>query len=136
MIFLTLTILNVFKKNQIVLKTQTIHHAYNLFFTDCPIYLQNTSTIETGIFDFHKLVVLVLKMLYEKPKIIYYRNYKAFTEQLFRIEMEKELGKIDFNNTQLAEFHDDFLSLINKHAPVKLKYLLIDNSSHMTISLR
>ena len=69
MIFLTLTILNVFKKNQIVLKTQTIHHAYNLFFTDCPIYLQNTSTIETGIFDFQKLVVLVLKMLYEKPKI-------------------------------------------------------------------
>ena len=33
--------------------------------------------------------------------------------------MEKELGKIDFNNTRLAEFHDDFLSLINKHAPVK-----------------
>ena len=60
----------------------------DLFFTNCPIYFQNISTIETGISNFHKLVVTVLKMFYkkQKPKIIQYRICKTFNEQLFRIE--------------------------------------------------
>ena len=81
-------------------------------------YFQNTSTIETRISDFHKLVVTVLKMFYkrQKPKILLYRNYKTFNEQLFRIELDKELAKIDLNNAELAEFHDEFLSVLNKQA--------------------
>ena len=44
----------------------------DLFLTNRSRYFQNTSTIETGISDFHKLVVTVLKMFYkkQKPKII------------------------------------------------------------------
>ena len=84
-------------------------------------YFQNTSTIETRISDFHKLVVTVLKMFYkrQKPKILLYRNYKTFNEQLFRIELDKELAKIDLNNAELAEFHDEFLSVLNKQAHQK-----------------
>ena len=54
-------------------------------------YFQNISTIETGVSDFHKLVVTVLNMFNEKqkPKIIQYRNYKTFSKQLFRIELDK-----------------------------------------------
>ena len=72
-------------------------------------YFQNISAIETGISDFHKLLVTVLKMFYKKlkPKIIQYRNYKTFNEQFFRIELDKELVKIDLNNTELAKFHND-----------------------------
>ena len=110
----------------------------NLFLTNRSRCFQNTSTIETGISDFHKLVVTVLKMFYkkQKPKIIQYRNYKTFNEQLFRIELGKELGKIDLNNSELAEFHNEFLSVLNKHAPIKFKYIRANNSSYMTKSLR
>ena len=54
-------------------------------------YFQNISTIETGVSDFHKLVVTVLNMFNEKqkPKIIQYRNYKTFSKKLFRIELDK-----------------------------------------------
>ena len=38
----------------------------------------------------------------QKPKIIQYRNYKTFKEQLFRIELDKELEKIDLNNVELS----------------------------------
>ena len=41
----------------------------------------------------------------QKPKIIQFRNYKTFNEQLFRIELDKELAKIDLNNAELAKFH-------------------------------
>ena len=52
----------------------------------------------------------------QKPKTIQYRNYKTFKEQLFRIELDKESAEIDLNNAELAEFHNEFLSVLNKHA--------------------
>ena len=55
----------------------------------------------------------------QKPKIIQYKRYKTFNEKLFRIELDKELSKIDWNNAELAEFHNEFLSVLNKHAPIK-----------------
>ena len=110
----------------------------DLFLTNRSRYFQNTSTIETGISDFHKLVVTVLKMFYkmQKPKFIQCRNYKTFNEQLFKIELDKELAKIDLNNAEIAEFHNEFLSVLNKHAPIKYKYIRANNSSYMTKSLR
>ena len=110
----------------------------DLFLTNRSRYFQNTSTIETGISDFHKLVVTVLKMFYkkQKPKIIQCRDYKTFNEQLFRIELDKELAKIDLNNIELAEFRNEFLSVLKKHAPIKYKYIRANNSSYMTKSLR
>ena len=46
----------------------------DLFLTNTPRTFQCTTTIETDISDFHKLVVTILKILYKKqrPKIIYY----------------------------------------------------------------
>lgn len=51
-------------------------------------------------------------MFYKKqnPKIIKYKNYKTFNEQLGKIKLDKELAKIDLNNTELAEFCDEFFS--------------------------
>ena len=110
----------------------------DLFLTNRSRHFQNTSKIETGISDFHKLVVKMLKMFYkkQKPKIIQYRNYKTLNEQLFRTELDKELAAIDLNNVELAEFHNEFLSVLNKHAPMKYKYIRANNSSYMTKSLR
>ena len=41
---------------------------------------QNSTIIETGLSDFHKLTVSVMKINFQKqvPKILYYRNYNYF----------------------------------------------------------
>ena len=121
MIFLMWTVLKALTKNWLALKI-----------------FQNISRIETGIFDFHKLVVTMLKVFYknQKPKIIQYRNDKTFNEQLFRTELDKELAKMDLSNAELAEFYNEFLSWFNKHAPVKYKYIGANNSSYITKRLR
>ena len=72
----------------------------------------------------------------QKRKIIQYRNNKTFNQQLFRTELNKQLGKIDLNNAELAEFLDEFLSVINKHALIKYKYIPANHSSYMTKILR
>ena len=68
----------------------------------------------------------------QKPKIIQCWNYKTFNEQWFGNELDKELAKIDLSNAELVEFYDDLLSVLNKHFPVKYKYIWVNNSSYMT----
>ena len=74
----------------------------DLFLTNRPRLFQCTTTLETGISDFHELVVTVLK-IYQKqrPKIIYYRNYKNFENENFRQDLKKELLKFDVINVPL-----------------------------------
>ena len=53
----------------------------NLFLTNSPKSFQNTQTIETGLSDFHKLVVTILKMYLpnNQPKVTTYRDYNIKT---------------------------------------------------------
>ena len=71
----------------------------------------------------------------QKPETIQYKHYKTFNEQLLRTELDQELAKINLNNAELAEFHNEFLSVLNKHTPVKYKYIRASSSSYMTKSL-
>ena len=50
----------------------------DLFLTNSPRSFQNTGTITTGLSDFHRMVVTVMKTTFPKakPKIIYYRDKK------------------------------------------------------------
>ena len=47
----------------------------DLFLTNPPKYFQNSSVREAGLSDFHKMVITVMKMSFQKlePKIIHYR---------------------------------------------------------------
>ena len=47
---------------------------------------QNTTTVETGHSDFHKMVPTVLKTTYQKawPMVVNYRDNKNFSELTFR----------------------------------------------------
>ena len=58
----------------------------DLILTNKSRSFQNTSVIETGLSDFHKLTVTVMKSKFQKqsPKILNYRNYKYFDNDLFR----------------------------------------------------
>ena len=47
----------------------------DLFLTNRPQSFQNTLTVETGISDFHKMVITVMKVFYKKN-----RNQKSFNK--------------------------------------------------------
>ena len=90
--------------------------------------------METGISDFNKMVITVLKLFYKKqnPKIIHYRNCKSFNANLFKEELNNELLSINNNNAGLVEFTNTVLSIVDKHAPIKRKYIRANNSAFMT----
>ena len=49
--------------------------------------------IETGLSDFHKMIVTVVKRSYRKtePKAINYRDYKSFSNEGFRESLLENL---------------------------------------------
>ena len=89
----------------------------DLLLTNRPRSFQNTLNLETGISDFHKMVITVMKVFYkkQKPKIIQYRSYKNFDNQIFQRELNSELLKIDLNNADLSQFTEIFLSILDKY---------------------
>ena len=54
------------------------------------LYRQESIKSETGVTDYHKLISIFLKPRYTrlKPKIIYYRDYKNFNEELLVKDLE------------------------------------------------
>ena len=64
-------------------------------------YFQNSLVIETGLSDFHKMVVTVMKTNFRKlePKIINYRNYRYFSNDRFREKVTSELSKVVLENS-------------------------------------
>ena len=63
----------------------------------CSRSFQDTQVIETGLSDFHKMNLTVLKMLFpkEKHETIFYRNYKSFDNLKFKEALNRELIKYD-----------------------------------------
>ena len=115
---------NIYNLFSLVKEPTSFKNSYNpscidLFLTNYPRSFQNTVSIETGISDFHKLVITIWKIFYkkQKPKIIQCRSLKNFDNQSFQRELNSELVKIDLNNADLSEFTETFLSILDKHAP-------------------
>ena len=79
---------------------------------------QNTTTVETGLSDFHKMTITIMKTFFKtkKPKIIAYRDYKHFSNITFRNEVLGQLGKTDINNIQYQEFDNIVVDILNRHA--------------------
>ena len=97
----------------------------DLILTNCPRSFQNTDTFETGLSDFHKLIFTVLKQHFpkQKPRVVINRQYKNFCNDYFRIELENALLKYDFDYIDYDNFIETFLTVSDKHAPIKKKYL-------------
>ena len=58
----------------------------DLILTNFPGSFQNSCVIQTGLSDFHKVIVTVMKTSYRKiePKVINYRDNKSFSNEGFR----------------------------------------------------
>ena len=99
---------------------------------------QNTKTVETGLSDFHKMTVTVLKTAFKKslPKIITYRDYKKFCAADFGNELYSALYSLDILKISNDTFSSVFMQILNEHCPLKQKYVGANESPFMTTELR
>ena len=63
----------------------------DLFLTNKPLSFQKTHVTETGLSDYHKLISTFFKSHFTRlrPKVITYRNYKKFDENVFLNDLRK-----------------------------------------------
>ena len=118
-------------------KSETARCIY-LVLTNRNRSVQQSTTVETGLSDFHKMAVTVLKTTFPKqgPTVINYRNYKNFDELAFRNDLREELGRIEPSDLSYSSFETTFDKVLDKHAPVKKKYVRANEKPFMTRALR
>ena len=107
-------------------KNPTNPKCIDLMLTNRHRSFQNLCVIETGLSDFHKLTVTVLRPFLKKaePKIIFYRDYKNFTNDNYQLLIEELSGNVNItNNTALDSFLDISREALNKTAPLKQKFV-------------
>ena len=109
----------------------------DLILTISPRNFQDNSVFETGLSDFHKLATTVFKQYFPKPKpkIVNYRDYSNFRNDEFRAELDNEILKHDINNIEYQHFVYIFIEILNKHAPMKIKYLRANHGKFTTKGL-
>ena len=99
----------------------------DLILTNKSRSFQNFCTFKTGLSDFHKMTLTVLKSSFakQKPRILNYRNYKLFNNTLFR---DQVLNKLINSNLQISHkgfkhFKETCLSVVNTIAPLKSRFI-------------
>ena len=110
-----------------MLQNPTNPSCVDLILTNRPRSFQNSCTFETGLSDFHKMTLTVLKSSFakQKPRILNYRNYKFFNNTLFR---DQVLNKLTNSNLQISDkglkhFKETYLSVVNTIVPLKSRFI-------------
>ena len=91
--------------------------------------------METGLSDFHRMTISVLKMRFRKllPKVVSYRD---FEKERFMKSLQSTLNN---QNGDYVKNHDLFFNIchevLNKHAPRKKKYIRGNNKPLMAKTL-
>ena len=97
-----------------------------LCLTNSSSSFRNSCAIETGLSDFQKMTITVMKTTFQKlkPKLIYYRDYSMFSKDTFR---EKLLSKSSMQNISstingLQIVLQIFIGFLDKLVPQKKNY--------------
>ena len=93
-----------------------------LILTNSPRSFQNSSVVEAGLSDFHRMIVTVLKTAFQRllPKI---RNYRITV--IFIMECSGGIYLMTYQNKMLEtlkNFVKVCLNRLNNHVPSKKKY--------------
>ena len=110
----------------------------DLILTNRKSSFRNTVAIETGLSDFHAMIVTVLKGGFVKrgPKIVTYRDYSKFSAVDFKQDLvhmvSSELSEIE----DYGAFEAGVMHVLNEHAPVKKKSIRANDGPFMTKALR
>ena len=77
----------------------------DLIITSSPNGFQTKSNFCTGLSDFHKLVITVLKTFFRKtaPKEIHYRDFDKFNRDDFKTDLRQQLAAIGITYENLEQ---------------------------------
>ena len=84
----------------------------NLIVANKPGCFQNTIATSIGLWDCHKFVTTILKASFKKAlsKEVFYRDYKHFKSEDFKIELGTKLGDLVIKDYDL--FENTFLGIL------------------------
>ena len=90
---------------------------------------QYSSAFETGLADFHLLIVTEFKMGFQKlkPKIIACRDYKNFDNAKFSYDIVTVTSNVD----SFGMYKNTIFNIFNRHVPTKKKYVRANEASFM-----
>ena len=110
----------------------------DLILTNRKHNFQNTTTTETGLSDFHAMVVSMLKGGFSKrgPRIITYRDYSAYRTVDFRSDLMANIRSVSLDHENYGAFDGMVTDVLLQHAPIKKKYLRANDGPFMTKELR
>ena len=88
--------------------------------------------IETGLSDFHKMSLTVMKVFYKKPRLktVRYRIYHNFDKELFINEVKNSIEQEYCQNQSLefGSFKKKVDKILQKHAPLKKRYVMANQA--------
>ena len=106
----------------------------DLMLTSRPRSLCNSDTLQTALPHFYKLPATVLKMFFKKqsPNVISYRNYKNFSNDLFRTNLIHMISSNGILEENLTGFLNVCKMLRDYQVPCKRKYTRSNQVSFLT----
>ena len=112
----------------------------DLTLTNRPKSFQTTCVIETGLSDFHRMTVSVLKMHFRKPppRIISYRDFSNYHNANFINSLTEILFEGENTESFVKDpdcFYKVCTEVLNQHAPRKKKYVRGNNKRFMNKAL-
>ena len=111
----------------------------DVILTNKPKRFFKSKCFELGVSDCHKMVsaCLRLKIPRLKPKKLTYRSMKNYDKQTFLKELAHELVNLSFLdvNNSYNDLISIFTRLLDKHAPIKSKFIRGNQASFMSKKL-
>ena len=98
---------------------------------------QNSMVIETGLSDYHKMTISILKTFFKKkmPVKINYRSYKNFIQDDFRNDLSIALQICNQQTMGYENFNHIFLEVLDSRAPSKQRVVRGNNQPFMNKTL-
>ena len=111
----------------------------DLFLTNSYNSFQHTAVLASGLSDCHEMVLTVLKTTLPKAKQkeVFYRDCKKFSDIDFRLDLKNTINaNREFSTSHFSHFQEMFLVVLDRHAPIKKKFLRANEVPYMTKALK
>ena len=107
----------------------------DVMLTNRSLCFENSTVVETGLSDCHKMTITVMKKYFKKrePVTITYRDYKNFDGNTFRIDLKEKI--INEDCITIDTFIHIFNELLDQHAPRKQKIIRGNSAPFMNKTL-
>ena len=107
----------------------------DLFITNSCRSFMKTTAISTGLSDFHKMIVTVMRTTFKKaePITIHYRDYSHYDKKAFGNDLQQKLVR---QPREYDAFEEIFLGVLDIHAPKKSRLVRANQKPYVSKKMR